>query len=285
MRIVSFVHEGRRSFGVVRQEEVIDAATLGHPDLSSLLEAGELDRLRSCDGERIPLRDILYLPVVTRPRKILCVGVNYDAHRVEMGRDRPSHPVIFTRFATTLVGHQRPILRPKVSERLDYEGELAVVIGRRARHVASPDALSFIAGYTCFNDASVRDWQRHTSQFTPGKNFDQTGAIGPWLVTSDELGEPSNRRLTTRLNGQEVQSASTSDMTFTIQELLAYITTFTTLEPGDVIATGTPSGVGDKRDPPLYMRPKDLVEVEIEGIGTLANPIEQEIYRLPTTRT
>lgn len=276
MRIVSFAHEGRRSFGVVRDEEVVDAAPLGHPDLWSLLDAGEIDALQACRGERIPLREIVHLPVVTRPRKILCVGVNYDAHRVEMGRERPAHPVIFTRFASTLVGHRQPILRPDASDRLDYEGELAVVIGRRARHVAQVDALSILAGYACFNDASVRDWQRHTSQFTPGKNFDRTGALGPWLVTSDEVGDPAGRTLTTRLNGRTVQSASTSQMTFTIPELIAYISTFTTLEPGDVIATGTPSGVGAKRDPPLYMKPGDLVEVEIEGIGTLANPIGRE---------
>jgi 2-keto-4-pentenoate hydratase/2-oxohepta-3-ene-1,7-dioic acid hydratase in catechol pathway len=195
---------------------------------------------------------------------------------METARDKTEHPTVFTRFATTLVGHDEPIVKPSVSDRLDYEGELAVIIGKPARHVKASRALDIIAGYACFNDASVRDWQRHTTQFTPGKNFDATGAFGPWMVTADEIPDPTNLELLTRVNGETVQHANTRDMIHSIPRLIEYISTFCTLEPGDVIATGTPGGVGDKREPPLYLRPGDVVEVEIEKIGVLRNPIEAE---------
>jgi 2-keto-4-pentenoate hydratase/2-oxohepta-3-ene-1,7-dioic acid hydratase in catechol pathway len=252
MKLIGFEHRGRQLVGELRGATVVTR------------------------DEEIPLSEITYLPPVTNPRKIICVGVNYETHRIEMGRDKGEHPLLFARFATTLVGHEEPIFRPQVSERLDYEGELAVIIGQRGRHVKAERALEIVGGYSCFNDASVRDWQRHTSQFTPGKNFDATGAFGPWMVTPDEIPDPTQMVLRTRVNGVEVQRASTSDMTFPIPELIAYISTFCTLEPGDVIATGTPGGVGDKRDPPLYLKPGDRVEVEIDGIGVLSNPIEAE---------
>ncbi len=254
MRIVRFERGGARSSGTVRGDAVIDEES----------------------GEEIPLGELSYLPVVEKPGKILCIGINYEAHRIEMGRDKPAHPIVFTRFVSTLVGHGQPIVRPSVSDQLDYEGELAVVIGRRGRHVKAERALELVAGYTCFNDASVRDWQRHGSQFTPGKNFDSTGAFGPWLVTSDEIPDPSQLELCTRVNGERLQHALTGDMTFSVPELIEYLSTFCTLEPGDVIATGTPSGVGDQRRPPRYLRPGDWVEVEIEKIGTLSNPVEAE---------
>lgn len=216
------------------------------------------------------------LPPITNPDKILCVGVNYDDHRKETGRDKSEKPVIFTRFADTQVGHGSALVRPRSSERFDYEGELAVVIGRPGRHIPESAALAHIAGYACYNDGSVRDWQRHTHQFTPGKNFPGSGGFGPWLVTADEVPDPFALTLTTRLNGQEVQKATTDLMIFDLKQLIAYISGFTKLNPGDVIITGTPGGVGDKRNPPLYMKPGDVAEVEISGIGLLRNPVIAE---------
>ena len=222
------------------------------------------------------LEDVELAPVVPRPRRIICVGANYDLHRQEMGRDALPYPTLFTRFPCSMVGHRQPLLRPRASERFDYEGELAVIIGATARHVPAEHAYEVVAGYTCFNDGSVRDFQRHTTQFTPGKNFDASGGMGPWMVTKDELPDPHALRLETRVNGETMQSASTEQMSFKIPELIAYITTFTTLAPGDVIATGTPSGVGDKRTPPRYLRAGDRLEVEISGIGVLSHPVADE---------
>ena len=214
------------------------------------------------------------LPPLPDAGKILCVGLNYDEHRVETGRPKTEHPTLFTRFPDSLVGHQRSIRRPRSSQQLDFEGELAVVIGRKARHLSERDGLSVVAGYSCFNDGSVRDWQRHTHQYTPGKNFVASGAMGPFLVSADELLDPTTLTIETRLNGQRVQHGHTSDMLFSIGRLLAYITEFTELNPGDIVATGTPGGVGFKRTPPLFMKHGDVVEVEISGLGTLRNPVE-----------
>ncbi len=184
---------------------------------------------------------------------------------------------MFTRFADTLVAHRAPIVRPKVSTHLDYEGELALVIGEGGRAIAREQALAHVAGYACFNEASVRDWQRHNIQFTPGKNFPGTGAFGPWLVTPDEAGELGPQRVVTRLNGQVVQDQPISEMIWPVEELIAYVSAFTPLAPGDVIATGTPGGVGARRDPPLWMQPGDVVEVEIGRMGRLVNPISAEV--------
>jgi 2-keto-4-pentenoate hydratase/2-oxohepta-3-ene-1,7-dioic acid hydratase in catechol pathway len=220
--------------------------------------------------------EVVFEPVIPNPDKILCVGINYVNHQAETGQPKPERPVIFTRFANSQVGHSRPMVRPRASEKFDFEGELAVVIGRAGRHIPESDALSHVAGYACYNDGSVRDWQRHTTQFTPGKNFVGTGAFGPWLVTSDEAKGILNSTIETRLNGQQVQRASIADLVFGIPELIHYISTFTELVPGDVISTGTPGGVGAARKPPLWMKPGDMVEVEIEGIGVLMNPITAE---------
>src|SRR5579864_4367907 len=184
--------------------------------------------------------------------------------------------MLFTRFANTQVGHGQPLVRPRVSEKLDFEGELAFIIGKKGRHISEADALSCVAGYACFNDGSVRDWQLHTSQFTPGKNFPGTGGFGPWLVSPDEVPGIARATLTTRLNGEEVQRSSTDDLIFGVPALISYISEFTELVPGDVIITGTPSGVGAFRKPPLWMKPGDVVEVEIEGIGVLKNPLAAE---------
>jgi 2-keto-4-pentenoate hydratase/2-oxohepta-3-ene-1,7-dioic acid hydratase in catechol pathway len=185
-------------------------------------------------------------------------------------------PVIFVRFESSHVGHLEPILRPKVSQQFDYEGELAVIIGKEGRYIPADAALDYVAGYSIYNDGSVRDWQRHTHQYTPGKNFPSSGAFGPWLVTSDKIPDPAKLRLTTRLNGKVVQDSGIDDLLFDVPSLIAYCSNFTTLLPGDVIVTGTPGGVGAARKPPLWMKPGDTIEVEISEIGTLRNPVAQE---------
>jgi acylpyruvate hydrolase len=250
-------------------------------DLRSLLSQGSdairnaYDRLLS--GPRIDLREVQLLPPIQRPGKIICVGLNYREHAAESGFEISGYPTLFTRFPSSLIGHNSPLVRPKVSDQLDYEGELVAVIGKRGRHISREGALAHIAGYSIFNDGSVRDYQLKTTQWTMGKNFDGTGAFGPLFVTADEL--PSGAqglRLETRLNGAVVQSASTSDMIFDVSALVSIISEAMTLEPGDIIVTGTPSGVGMARNPKLFMKPGDVCEVEIEGIGTLTNYIVAE---------
>jgi 2-keto-4-pentenoate hydratase/2-oxohepta-3-ene-1,7-dioic acid hydratase in catechol pathway len=208
-------------------------------------------------------------------KKILCVGVNYRPHIEEMGRDVPDHPVVFTRFVSSLVGHDEPVIRPGVSEQFDFEGELAIVIGKTARHVPRARALDYIGGYCCFLDGSVRDWQRHTMQFTAGKNFEKSGAIGP-VVAAHDVGDPERLQLTTRVNGEVMQRGCIADLVFDIPCLVEYCSTFACLEPGDVIATGTPGGVGAARTPPVWLRDGDVVEVEIPGVGLLRNPVRDE---------
>lgn len=214
--------------------------------------------------------------VIPTPAKILCVGINYLKHIEEMGREKPDYPTLFVRFADSLTGHERSIVRPKVSREYDYEGELAFVIGRTARHVAPADAMAYIAGYTAFLDGSIRDFQRHTSQFIPGKNFPDSGACGPWLVTTDEVADPGDLLLRTRVNGELLQSAPVRDLCITVPQILAYCSRFCRLEPGDIIATGTPSGVGFARKPPRWLQPGDVVEVEISEIGVLRNTVVAE---------
>jgi len=207
--------------------------------------------------------------------KILCVGVNYRPHIEEMGREIPSYPVVFTRFASSLVGPGEPVIRPQASEQLDFEGELAIVIGKNARHVSRENALDYVAGYCCFLDGSVRDWQRHTGQFTAGKNFDRSGAIGP-MVPAADVPDPTTLELTTRVNGEVMQRGNVADLVFDIPRLIEYCSTFTELRPGDIIATGTPGGVGAARTPPVWLKDGDVVEVDISGIGVLRNPIQDE---------
>jgi 2-keto-4-pentenoate hydratase/2-oxohepta-3-ene-1,7-dioic acid hydratase in catechol pathway len=208
-------------------------------------------------------------------RKILCVGVNYRPHIEEMGREVPTYPVVFIRLPGSLVQDGEALIRPSVSEQFDFEGELAVVIGQRARHVVRADAFDYIGGYCCFMDGSVRDWQRHTGQFTAGKNFDRSGAIGP-VVPAADIADPRKLELTTRVNGKVMQEGRIADLVFDIPALVEYCSTFTELLPGDVIATGTPGGVGAARKPPVWLRDGDLVEVAITGIGTLTNPVRDE---------
>jgi 2-keto-4-pentenoate hydratase/2-oxohepta-3-ene-1,7-dioic acid hydratase in catechol pathway len=282
MRFVSFTAEGRASFGIARPDGVFDlGARLGGavPDLETWLRVRALDAappLPPASTTDFATGEFAYAPVVTHPDKILCVGINYEEHRKETGRDVATHPTIFTRFADTLVAHREPLRAAAVSEAFDFEGELAVVIGREGRHVPEDAAAGIVAGYTCFNDGTMRDWQRHSSQFTPGKNFPGTGALGPELVTADELERFADRRIVTRLNGVVMQDAVLGDMIFGVPRLIAYITTFTRLRPGDVIATGTPGGVGFRQTPPRLLRDGDEVEVSIEGVGRLVNPVAPE---------
>jgi 2-keto-4-pentenoate hydratase/2-oxohepta-3-ene-1,7-dioic acid hydratase in catechol pathway len=279
MRLMSYTKDGRPGFGVVSGNGVIDAGKRlpGQPrTLREALLEGRLPDLKKLAGESpdFALGDVAFAPVIDDPgAKLLCVGVNYMPHIKEMGRERPSHPVLFVRFHDSIVGHGQPLLAPSSSVQFDYEGELAVVIGRRARHVRREQALDYVAGYSCFNDGSIRDYQRHSQQFTPGKNFHASGAFGPWLVTTDELPDPGALTLTTRLNGQVVQNESVGELCFDIPQLLEYCTTWTQLEPGDVLVTGTPGGVGAGRTPPLWMKAGDQVEVEISGIGVLRNSV------------
>ena len=277
MKFVSYKAGDRSSYGVAVDGGIIDLAKrLPHPTLKTLLAAGAIDdALRAAKGQAPDARldGVTLLPPIPDPDKIICVGLNYDEHRKETGREKTSHPTLFTRFADTQVGHGQALVKPKASNQFDYEGELAVIIGKHGRHVPQDRAFDFVAGYSCYHDGSVRDWQFHTSQFVPGKNFPSTGGFGPWLVTKDEIADPHKLTLITRLNGKEVQKSGTDVMIFPIAELIAYITTFTALSPGDVIATGTPSGVGSKRNPPLFMKPGDVAEVEISGVGLLKNPV------------
>ncbi|MEL7370910.1 MAG: fumarylacetoacetate hydrolase family protein [Myxococcota bacterium] len=281
MKLVQFEGEGGPSFGLYRDDGVVDLrARLPYTDMNALL--ADPEGLASARQHEDRAADISlsaiskWLPPVTRPSKIFCIGVNYDEHRKETGRAVSSYPTVFARFAHTLVGHQQPLIRPDVSDRFDFEGELAVIMGRGGRRIAADDALKHIAGYACFNDASVRDYQKHTAQITPGKNFDQTGGLGPWLLTADEVADPAALHLETRIGREVMQSAPTDQMIFSIPVLIEYLSSFCTLVPGDLIATGTPSGVGDQRTPPRYMKPGETVSVHIKGVGMLENPIAAE---------
>jgi 2-keto-4-pentenoate hydratase/2-oxohepta-3-ene-1,7-dioic acid hydratase in catechol pathway len=281
MRFLSFRAEQRPSYGVAVSGGVFDLGVrIGSvlPDLRCFLEASALGLTGDpkASGVDYAIGEFTYLPVIPTPQKILCVGLNYEEHRKETGRAEAAHPALFTRFADTLIGHEAPILLPSVSSALDYEGELAIVVGKPGFRIAEGDALDHVAGCACFNDATLRDWQRHTHQFTPGKNFPGTGPLGPELVTLDEVGDLRDRGLETRLNGAAVQSAKLGDMIFSIPRIIAYVSAFTRLHPGDVIATGTPGGVGFKRDPQLFMKAGDVVEVVIEGVGALRNTISAE---------
>ena len=272
----------RPGYGAEKGGGVIDLGSRigGHwPTLRTLLAASalaEAARIASDAEPDFAFEGLELAPVIPDPDKIVCVGLNYREHVAETGRTVTEKPLLFARFAGSQVGHLRPLVKPKASDEFDYEGELAVVIGKGGRHIAAERALEHVAGYSCYNDGSVRDWQRHTSQFLPGKNFAGTGAFGPRLVTADEIPDPSRLTLETRLNGKVVQHATTDLMITPIPEQIAYISAILPLLPGDVIVSGTPGGVGARRDPPLFMRPGDVAEVEIGGIGVLRNPVVAE---------
>jgi 2-keto-4-pentenoate hydratase/2-oxohepta-3-ene-1,7-dioic acid hydratase in catechol pathway len=224
----------------------------------------------------LSIDDVQLLPLISDTPVIWCVGVNYKEHQDETGRGAQDEPMFFIRTNHGLIGAYDPIIRPNISDMLDFEGELAVIIGKGGRHISKEKAHEHIAGYSIFNDGTIRDWQRHTIQFCPGKNFEGTGPFGPWLMTPDEFGDPYAQELTTRLNGESVQYTSIADMDHKIDKQIEYLSTVHTLRPGDVISTGTPGGVGSRREPPLWMKPGDTVSVEITGLGIIENKIEQE---------
>lgn len=274
-RYVSFRRpDGTASFGRQDGDTIVELATDAVPSLKDALADGSLAAL--ADGAQLAASEVTLLPVIPDPAKILCVGLNYAAHVKETGREQKEHPAIFVRYADSLVGDGQPMVKPAVTTRFDYEGELAVVIGKPCYKISAADAMAHVAGFACFNDGSARDWQRHNIQFTPGKTFPGTGGFGPALVTPDSIGDLASLRVQTRLNGEMVQDQPVSDMIWDIPTVIEYISAFTPLAPGDVIATGTPGGVGDKRTPPLYMQPGDMVEVTIGAVGTLTNSIIDE---------
>ena len=282
MRLISFVAGARRSYGAVLDKKVVDlGARIGakYPDLKALIAGGELEYARSLarpENADLAIEAVAFLPVIPNPEKIFCIGLNYEDHRLETKREKTEHPTVFMRYAESQVGHEQPMLRPHESTMFDFEGEIAIVIGKPGRRIAEADAWSHVAGYSCYNEGSVRDWQRHTTQFGPGKNFFHTGAFGPWLVTADEIKADETLSLRTILNGQVMQQTDTSMMIFPIPKLIAYCSTFLPLSPGDVFVTGTPGGVGARRTPPVFMQDGDTVEIEVGKIGTLRNTVAVE---------
>src|SRR4030088_1799934 len=290
MKIVGFEADGGWHLGVLEGDELVDLQAIDKTipgDLGEVLRRhnGDLSSLREVPKRapspaRPPLKGLKFGLPVARPGKILCLGLNYLEH-VKEGSQRdniPKFPTIFMRGLTSMVPHEQPIIRPKVSEQLDYEAELMLIVGKRAKHLTMATATSCIAGYSCANEGSVREFQRKTTQWDMGKNFDRTGGFGPWMVTADELPDAGKGlKIESRLNGEVMQSDNTDNMMFPVREMLVYLTQGLTLEPGDIIFTGTPSGVGHARKPnPVWMRNGDTCEVEIEGIGILRNPIEDE---------
>lgn len=276
MKLVSFRRAGRDSWGVVAGDGVVDARSRdgGHPTLRAALSAGALPDFSGAVPD-FALSEVELLPPVPDPDKIIGFGFNYREHVLESGQEIPKNPSIFIRLANTLVGHGSPLVRPRLSADLDYEVELAVIVGRAGRHIPLSDAMAHVAGYSCFNDASVRDYQ-FTHSLAIGKNFFATAGFGPWIVTADEIPDPGRLTVMTRLNGVEVQHASTDDLIFDVPAIVSYCSSFTPLLPGDVIATGTPQGVGFARKPPLWLKPGDVVEVEVERIGVLRNGVVAE---------
>ena len=278
MRLASINDAGTPTYAVVNGDTLLpapDAFRRRFADLKAVLAAGAAAELgaASAAAAPIPISTAQFLPVIPNPTKTLCVGINYVTHIKEMGREMPQNPWLFVRFAESQTGHQQALWRPPQSTQFDFEGELAVIMGRTAHRVSAAEALDYVAGYACFNDGTIRDFQRHSSQFTAGKNFLRSGSSGPWLVTADELPDPAALTLETRLNGTVMQAAGIDDLLFNVPALIEYISTFTRLEPGDVIATGTPGGVGVAREPRVFMQPGDVLEVEISGIGVLRNPV------------
>ena len=288
MKFISFKHNGAACYGAVKNGRVVDLGSrLGEsfPDLISFIERDGMAAARDMvDGESgdFDYDALELLPVVPNPGKIFCIGLNYHDHVAEAdralgGREVPKKPMVFARWPESLTSHRAPILRPKVSEQLDWEAELLVVIGKRVpRYTPVDHALDYVFGYSAMNEACLRDYQFHSRQLTPGKNFANTGSVGPWLVTADELPDPQNLDIEMRLNGEVMQSANTSGMVFSVAQLISYISEWLPLNPGDLIASGTMGGVGFARKPPVFMKPGDHAEVTISGIGTLTNTIEDE---------
>lgn len=281
MKLISFKRNAVPSFGMVAAEGIIDLPSkMEHiKSLKEFLTGGSIEDAReiarTADAD-FAWEDVELLPVLPDPDKIFMVALNYEEHRVETRRDRTEYPSLFLRLPASQIAHGAPVIRPFVSDKLDYEGELAVIIGEGGRHISEERSMRHVAGYACYNDVTVRDWQAHTPQFTPGKNFSGTGAFGPWMVSADTIENPFDLALVTRLNGREVQRTNTNLMIHSMPRLISYCSTIVPLAPGDVIVTGTCGGVGARREPPLFMKHGDVVEVEIEQVGLLSNVVQDE---------
>jgi len=285
MRFLSFERKGLASYGAVRDSGVVDLGAR-HPELPDLREVIRAERLGELASEAaaahadFSLTDVVYLPPITNPEKIICIGVNYADRNAEYkdGTAPPKYPSVFMRTRESLTGHEQPLMDPPESDQLDYEGEIAIVIGKAGRRIAEAQAHLHVAGLTIVNEGSVRDWLRHAKfNVTQGKNFERSGAAGPWLVTTDELDPMSELQVTTRVNGELRQHDTTANLMFPFRYLISYLSTFYRLQPGDIIATGTPNGAGARFDPPKYLKAGDVVEVEVPGIGILHNEVQTEI--------
>jgi 2-keto-4-pentenoate hydratase/2-oxohepta-3-ene-1,7-dioic acid hydratase in catechol pathway len=285
MRIIAYRQNSIDNLGVMVDEKNFISLGSVAPELPVTMMGllnledweAEVNVAISGKGTDLSINDVQLLPLIPDTPVIWCVGVNYKEHQDETGRGAQEEPMFFIRTNHGLIGPYDPIIRPNISNMLDFEGELAVIIGKAGRHITKESAHEHIAGYAIFNDATIRDWQRHTIQFCPGKNFEGTGPLGPWMMTPDEFGDPYAQSLTTRLNGDVVQHTSIADMDHEIDKQIEYLSTIHTLRPGDIISTGTPGGVGSRREPPLWMEPGDTVSVEITGLGIIENRIEQEV--------
>ncbi len=279
MKLCSFSIDGAAGYGIATDRGIVDLGRrFPEATLRDFIAFGNLNRAAVLVGAAPDHASdaVTFAPVIPNPDKIICVGLNYHDHVRETGRTVTPNPVLFARFAGSQIGHGQPLVKPPESDEFDYEGELAVIIGTGGRRIPAGQAMEHVAGYACYNDGSVRDWQHHTSQFMPGKTFAGTGGFGPWMVTADEIPDPSRLTLITRLNGEVVQQTTTDRMITDVPALIAYCSTILPLLPGDVIVSGTPGGVGARRTPPLWMRPGDVAEVEISGIGVLRNPVVAE---------
>ena len=281
MKLTSFIRNGTRGYGAVTDDGIcnLTSAINGISDLKGLLETGGLSRAADVANGRpadFPIEEIEFLPLIPNARKIICVAVNYLAHAREAGRTIGEHPVLFHRHTQTQVGHQQSLLVPKASHQLDFEGEIAVILGKGGAHIKPEDAMDHVAGYSCYNEGSVRDWQFHVHQYSMGKNFNATGGFGPWLVTTDDIPDPDALTVTTRLNGKQMQFGEFNDVAFNIPTLISYVSRALPWCAGDVIVTGTPGGVGFKRTPPIFLTEGDSVEVDVNLVGTLVNSVQNE---------
>jgi 2-keto-4-pentenoate hydratase/2-oxohepta-3-ene-1,7-dioic acid hydratase in catechol pathway len=283
MRLASYRHEGADSFGLVLAGGLFDLKRRlsGASSLAELLCGPALAEARRLAAEakaEIAFNNVRFLQPIVNPGKIVCVGINYASRPGEHATDRPKYPSLFMRTPLAQVGHGEKLMRPPESVQFDYEGEIAIVIGRRGRRIPKEEARSYIVGYSCFNEGSVRDWMKHgVYNVTAGKNFEGSGSFGPWVATPDEIRDPHDMRIVTRVNGEVRQNDTTANMIFNFEELIAYISTFVTLEPGDVIVTGTPTGAGVRFDPPIWLKAGDVLEVEVEGVGVLRNEVADEM--------
>ena len=279
MKLVSFKINGKASYGIVKDGGVIDVgARLGakYADLGAVIASRALGEVQKFDGEKpdAKLANIEYLPTIPAPGKVVCIGYNYRAHVAETGAKLPEYPAVFIKLMSALVAHEKPIVAPKISGDYDYEGELAVVIGGGGRHITAANAMRHVAGYTIMDDGSVRDWQKQN--LIAGKNFPNSGSMGPWMTTADEIPDPAALTLVTRVNGEERQRSGVDKLIFDIPKLIVYVSSFTRLDPGDVISTGTPEGIAWSRKPPLWLKPGDTLEIEISKIGVLRNRVISE---------